>query len=838
MKHSVHKLLRLSWKIVMAGLVLPFSAPTKAEVTLDGTLGPVSSLAGPNFMIPDAVGQTVGTNLFHSFGLFNINTGESATFTGPSSIENVLGRVTGGSSSFIDGLLRTQFENASPNLFLLNPAGVLFGPNASLDVQGSFHVSTADYLKLGDGGRFEATSPENSVLTVAPPEAFGFLGENPAGISVQGSFLQVPDGKTLSVVGGDIKVADGSLYAPGGRIDIASVASPGEVLPHAADLGVASFERLGRIEVSHTSSERPLVDPSLSPEDPGNVIGNVDASGEGGGRIFIRGGQFVMDNSFIKANTSGDRNGVGIDINVDSLHIKAATVGSGTGGSFDAETHSMLLERGVGRILENPTGLFTRAEEGSTGDGGDITVNADSLTMQGSVLISASTFGAGRAGDLRITADSMLLEGEGEGVFGPLLFAAAGREGMGDGGDITVEVDNSLTMRGETVIVASTYGAGRAGDLRITADTMLLEGTNPINPTLLAAATTQGSTGDGGDITVEVDNSLTMRGSALIATSTYGAGRAGDLRITADTMLLEGVHEGVLTGLFAVVAEGSTGDGGDITVNADRLTMRDGPMISISTFGAGRGSAVTVNATDIELRDGATISAESFGRGLGIALHPDAGHSGNISIHASDSLRLFNGSRISVETEEANAGSIDLKVGHLLHLRGSRITTSVAGGAGDGGNIIIDPVFTVLDGGSQIVAQALAGHGGNIHITSDFFFKSPDSLVSAASGFPELSGTVVIDAPDTDVIAGFAGLPANFLDAATVLTQLCAGRSGANVSSLVVRKYEVLPDSPYALQVQLSRAIPTPRTAKQSRVPRTYYAGSPLPPMISCLGNG
>jgi filamentous hemagglutinin family protein len=159
-------------------------------------LGPTGSLTGPNFVIPDTVGQTVGPNLFHSFGLFNINTGESATFTGPSSIENVLSRVTGGSSSFIDGLLRTQFENASPNLFLLNPAGVLFGPNASLDVQGSFHVSTADYLKLGDGGRFEATNPEDSVLTVAPPEAFGFLGERqPAGIAVQGSRLQVPDGR-------------------------------------------------------------------------------------------------------------------------------------------------------------------------------------------------------------------------------------------------------------------------------------------------------------------------------------------------------------------------------------------------------------------------------------------------------------------------------------------------------------------------------------------------------------------------------------------------------------------------------------------------------------------
>jgi filamentous hemagglutinin family protein len=197
-------------------------------------LGPAGSLAGPNFVIPDTVGQTMGSNLFHSFGSFNLNADESAAFTGPTGIENVLARVTGGSASNIDGLISTRFENASPNLFLLNPAGVLFGPNASLDIQGSFHVSTADYLKLGGSGRFEATNPENSVLTVAPPEAFGFLGERqPAGIAVQGSLLQVPVGETLSVVGGDIRIADGTLYAPGGRIDMVSVASPGEVLPHA-----------------------------------------------------------------------------------------------------------------------------------------------------------------------------------------------------------------------------------------------------------------------------------------------------------------------------------------------------------------------------------------------------------------------------------------------------------------------------------------------------------------------------------------------------------------------------------------------------------------------------
>jgi large exoprotein involved in heme utilization and adhesion len=295
-------------------------------------------------------------------------------------------------------------------------------------------------------------------------------------------------------------------------------------------------------------------------------------------------------------------------------------------------------------------------------------------------------------------------------------------------------------------------------------------------------------------------------------------------------------------GLFTGAQLGSSGDAGDLTVRAGSLEVREGALISASTLSTGRGGNLTITATDIVLGDEGVINARSTMTGLDTENNPEAGRSGNIFITARDTFRLFNGGRVGVETAQANAGDIILNVGTLLHLSDqSSITTSVAGGKGNGGNITLNSVFVVLDEGSSIIANALEGQGGNILIRilgGGALFQSPDSRVSAASGNPELSGTVVIDAPDTDIIAGFAGLPANFLDAATVLTQLCAGRSGANVSSLVVRKYEVLPDSPYALRVQLPRAMPTSRTAKQSSTPRTYYAGSPLPPMISCLGNG
>ena len=163
-------------------LVLLGSASANGQVTLDGSLGPRGPVPPGNlpdgssttYLISSDLGRQAGKNLFHSFQQFNVLTNESATFTGPQHIENIIGRVTGGSASWIDGLLRSTIDGA--NLFLLNPSGILFGPNASLDVTGSFHASTADYLRFEDGATFHSTpGAADQLLSVASPAAFGFL---------------------------------------------------------------------------------------------------------------------------------------------------------------------------------------------------------------------------------------------------------------------------------------------------------------------------------------------------------------------------------------------------------------------------------------------------------------------------------------------------------------------------------------------------------------------------------------------------------------------------------------------------------------------------------------
>jgi filamentous hemagglutinin family protein len=131
------------------------------------------------------LGTTRGANLFHSFQVFDLYRGESATFTGPANIANLISRVTGGQVSSIDGLRRSEVGNA--DFFFIDPAGVIFGPNVQVNYPAAFHVSTADELRFSDGRVDSATKPESSSLSRAAPESFDFLSPQPASIQANGS---------------------------------------------------------------------------------------------------------------------------------------------------------------------------------------------------------------------------------------------------------------------------------------------------------------------------------------------------------------------------------------------------------------------------------------------------------------------------------------------------------------------------------------------------------------------------------------------------------------------------------------------------------------------------
>ena len=104
-----------------------------AGAALDGSMGTTGSFSG-NFTIPDNVGQTRGSNLFHSFSDFSINAGESATFTGPDAIDNVITRVTGSDPSTFNGPLISEIPTA--DIYFMNPNGIIFKEGAAMIVDG------------------------------------------------------------------------------------------------------------------------------------------------------------------------------------------------------------------------------------------------------------------------------------------------------------------------------------------------------------------------------------------------------------------------------------------------------------------------------------------------------------------------------------------------------------------------------------------------------------------------------------------------------------------------------------------------------------------------------
>lgn len=453
-RHITYITLILSWAWV-ANAHAQEVATTITRTAGAGDLGTKVARAGNSFDIDGGTRPSNGHNLFHSFDQFSLGGGDIANFVNDTNLatQNILSRVTGGSRSDIFGTIKTtRFPDA--DLFLLNPAGISFGPGATLDVQGSFHASTGDFIRLSDGVRFDATpSSSDALLSTASPAAFGFLGDQTASMSFQDSQLKVLQGNTLSVVGGDIAITEESLLqAPGGRVNVASVASAGEVTLGGAELGTGSFARLGKIDMTQES-----------------IINVSEAQNRatGGGRVLIRGGRLVMiENSKVSANTkSGD--GKGIDITLtdalvmkDGSEIHANTTGAGKGGDLQVEAQDILLERGI---------LSAKNDAGDAiGDAGQITVEASRLLrLTGGGRISANTDGPGRGGNIVIKAGEVVLEegfeNDGGQFIGSAILANTGPQG-GPGGKITITATGRLRLTEGAQIQVITLGKGQGGD--------------------------------------------------------------------------------------------------------------------------------------------------------------------------------------------------------------------------------------------------------------------------------------------------------------------------------------------------------------------------------------
>ncbi len=501
----------------------------KAEVVIDSSFGDQEIfLEGPNFRIEPGYGQQVGGNLFHSFRNFDLNKGQSAVFLGPNSVENIVGRITGSQRSVINGGIRSDIPQA--NLYLINPHGFLLGPKARLDIGGAFYLSTADQLRLGTSGHFNASQPENSVLISAPPTAFGFLDNTSAKIQIVESDLGTTQNRRFSIVGGEIQVEGGKLRAVSGQINLIGITSNGEVKISSTGLLVDSKISLGNVSLERQTT--------------------IDTGKDGAGHIFIRGRDLILNKgSSIIANNSANPNTGLIALEVDKLdlsggaNIDSRTFGPGQGGQIQIRV------KGEAKLSDESTiQSSTDTSVSEAGNAGNIVLEAGSLLLENSI-ISSTTESSGQGGDITLSLQSGIILTESviqassipkgdsvskAGNAGRIHISAQDIRltmgsridnstfGTGSGGNIFLSANHELQQQ-DAFISADSQGIGEAGGIVIEALAV-----NMWNSYISTAA----NQADGGNIVMKVQQQLALENSEISATVQGGSGNGGNLLIS------------------------------------------------------------------------------------------------------------------------------------------------------------------------------------------------------------------------------------------------------------------------------------------------------------------
>lgn len=699
-----------------------------------------------------------GGNLFHSFGEFGVPTDHIANFLNDSGLptSNILSRVTGGNPSNILGTIQTQgFGNA--NLFLMNPAGIVFGPNAALNVGGATHFTTADYVRLEDGAQFTALpGAQDPLLSIAPIAAFGFLGPNPAGVSVEGSTLSVSEGQTLSFVGGDITIGRSSLTAPGGQIALASVGSPGEILANTLDqtsnIHGQTIGSGGTIRISDQSG--------------------MDVGGEHGGTVLIRGGRLVLDHD---------------------SQIRANTLGAQDGGHVDIQVSENVLVAGTGVQTDTPSGIFAGTE--GAGKGGTISISAHTVELTDGGHMSVSTRGEGDAGTIMVTTPDgdIILSGSDNRLtdFSPGEEAVSGlfanTMGTGRAGTITVQTGN-LTINERARISTGTVGRGNgdAGKIFIAATgNILLSGThaNGIASSGLFAGASEltlpgnGLLGSGGTITV-TGQTVRILDGAKIDVASMGqeqpdmhmldnAPSAGAVNIKAATLNLTGAEmDGKVIDIIpSEMTASATGpaSAGHILLEADNITIEDGGMVT----------AETASITRIEKTGSIQIQAEENLVISGTAVRTE--FPPNLLPQNTLNPRTVVPSALRAQTKGVNrGGDIQISAKNVFVTGGGLITNGAVSGEGAGGKIHLDVADTVrvagayefVDKNRTIFRSEISsgtqgpGHGGEITITAKNVGLLDGAMIaSTTSGRGSgNAGRVNITAEENVSLSGFVSV--------------------------------------------------------------------------------
>nr|WP_322719991.1 S-layer family protein [Nostoc sp. ChiQUE02]MDZ8233050.1 S-layer family protein [Nostoc sp. ChiQUE02] len=800
----------------------------------DNTLGSESSQVIDNFQgLPIEVitgGATRQINLFHSFQEFNISAGRSAYFFSPSAdIQNILARVTGNNPSEILGKLGTfQIINGSiagsnANLFLINPNGIVFGKNASLNMQGSFVGTTANGVQFGNQGVFSATNPQAAPLLTINPSVLlfnqiqasgGIINQSqaPAGTNLIGqdvTGLRVADGKSLLLVGGNINIDGGSIRAYGGNVELAGLAARGNVrLNFAGDnLGLVIPENVKRADVSLSNGAE------------------VNVRGAGGGNIKIQARNVNL--------TGGSILRAGIDTGLGTPNSKGGDI------NINATGDTTLIDQGF---------IANIVQKSAFGNAGDINITTGTLTLQNAGQINANLYGQGNAGNVNINAQgavtvtgqkddlisgigsAVLTEATGNGgniniksssfILSNNAYVTTGILGQGNGGNIQITTGTLKATNGGD-IDSSIFGKGNAGNISINAlDNIVFDTKSDVSSNV-----SQEGVGNGGNIYLKT-GSLSLTNGSEVSTNLSGQGNTGNITVEAsDNVKLDGVFIDAgkfdlnnldydsLSGLQSDLNIGGVGKAGNIQVTTGSLSVTNGAEISSFTGGVGNAGNITINARDnvtfsgfggrmksgstvsnfginnaignggdiritasnFLLKDGGRLNASNGGQGTGGNIFLDVGNT--ITFDGIGGSGLSSGA--STEGYNGNAGNIQIETGSLFFTNGGRISSSHSEGKGNGGNITINArdrvTFDgVVKGGtfgldkigiSGLFSYLLSGEGkgGDIEITTGSLSVTNGAVIAGDTDGQGNGGNITINARDTVSVTNGATISGNTL---------------------------------------------------------------------------
>ncbi|BAZ18258.1 filamentous hemagglutinin-like protein (plasmid) [Calothrix sp. NIES-4071] len=854
------------------------SADAQSKIVPDTTLGAENSgivpldASGLPIDVIDG-GALRGSNLFHSFTEFNVAELRAAYFRNPSNdIQNILARVTGNNRSEILGTLgifNATDVTSNPNLFLINPNGIIFGKDASLDVGGSFVATTANAVQLGSTGLFSASEPEKSNLLAINPSAFLFsaisaqpiINRSTATTTLFGDYnfgLLVPEAKSFLLLGGDVKLDGGLIAASGGRIELGGVVGQGVIgLDFDDNNPKLSFpDNVARSDLSFANGA------------------TVSTNGNGAGTVQLYGNRVMLtDASKILSITLGSTPGKEVVINANHLtiqdgsNISVSTAGQGQGGNLRIIAPDSVKVIGVTENEQSSSGVFVRTQ----GDvaAGNIQIETGKLTIQDGAVVSADTSGGGNAGNITIRASKV--EVIGASTNNQLLSTIStqvNRRASGNGGNLTVTT-GQLIVRDGGQVITGTLGQGLGGTLTIASDSVELLGATPNKQDISRLITQTEGLFAAGDLTITTER-MSIRDGAQISTATLGAGRGGSVNINAsDSVELGGTitlangalgFGGIVTQAFNIgdagnitiktgelsVRDGSqvsadtigVGNAGDIGIIAKKLIVEGGAQVSASTMGLGKGGSLTINVKEVEVigrtngsrrfasllttqsgdfatqtpeqntgsgsagnltilaeklsvRDGAQISTRTFSRGRG----------GSLIINISNTLQANNGV-ISANSAQTSGGNITITAQDIRLRNNSNILTN--SGGGDGGNISLDANTIIALENSDILAFAPSGTGGNITFNTRAFLSSPlyrstQSATDAATlealrrnnrvdvnASGAVSGTIS-GVPDITFLQNsLTDLQQNPIDTSALIANSCIARSSTKEGSFTI----------------------------------------------------